>query len=253
MKGRWFAKHEAYRSIRYKKDGDFVEPKYDYREIVANDLSDIEKHNNTLHPLERTFGRKTRRQIMMDNFNPACPKLERSYMWRYVGNEAADINIYNHDYVKCANAEFELADYESLRRLRPGNRKVSAYWLPEDDGRVDRVYLYQGDTYIGEAVDRRQTDFNENQIEQTAEDAEKKLHQFKRLSKFDRMIREERTEIPRVEVWEDPASSQPPLHRREEEEKACKDLFLKDPADKTADYTDDFDMDDYEQKAIMVM
>ena len=66
------------------------------------------------------------------------------------------------------------------------------------DGSVEQVYLYQGDTYIGEAVNRRQYRYNENTIEQTAEDRANMLHQQKRAARFDKMIRDRRAEIGKV-------------------------------------------------------
>ena len=139
----------------------------------------------------------TRRDVLLRFANPNIVSAPRWRLYRYVGNMDY-CTIYNNDYVKAANGEFELIDFESLKLLKPNNYKVEAYWLPEVDGSVEQVYLYQGDTYIGEAVNRRQYRYNENTIEQTDEDRANMLHQQKRAAKFDKMIRDRQAEIGKV-------------------------------------------------------
>ena len=65
---------------------------------------------------------------------------------------------------------------------------------------MESVYLYQGDTYIGEATDADRWRYNECAVERTAEDEAKMLHQNKRIAQYDRKIRGEREKLPRVGV-----------------------------------------------------
>lgn len=197
MRGRWYAKHEAYRVVRNKVEGDFVEPEYQPQTIVADDLSDIEKHNNSLHPLQKTYPGMTRKQVFMKFVNPDLKPIERWYLYKHIGNET-ETSIYNNDYCKVQEMDFWLKDYEMLKRLKPNNRQVMAYWLPESDGSIDKVYLYQGDTYIGEAYNSAKYEYNEFTIERTATDEDNMLHQNKRNAKFDKLIRERREELPVV-------------------------------------------------------
>lgn len=196
-RGRWYAKHEAYRSVRNKVDGDFIEPEYQPQTVVADDLADIVKHNNELHPLQRTYPKMTRRDVFLKNYNPNLKPIEKQLLYRYIGNET-ETSIYNNDYCPVANEEFELTDFDALKRMKPNSKQIMAYWLPEESGSINKVYLWQGDTYIGEALNRRLFDYNECAIERTDEDKEAMLHQNKRLSKFDKTIRERRAEIPKV-------------------------------------------------------
>lgn len=196
-RGRWYSRHEAYKSIRNKVKGDYLEPQYQPQTIVADDLSDIDEYNNQLHPQQKIYPGMTRRDVLLRFANPNIISAPRWRLYRYVGNMDY-CTIYNNDYVKAANGEFELIDFESLKQLKPNNYKVEAYWLPEEDGSVEQVYLYQGDTYIGEAVNRRQYRYNENTIEQTDEDRANMLHQQKRAARFDKMIRDRRAEIGKV-------------------------------------------------------
>ena len=198
-RGRWYAKSEAYKSVRLKVKGDFVEPEYDPRTIIADDMADIDEHNNQLHPNQKKYPGMTRREVMMFCVNPNLPKMDRSIIWKHIGN-SDDCTIYNSDYVMAANTKFNLANFNDLNKLKPNNYKVTAYWLPEDDGSVKEVIIYQGDTYIGRAYNRMNVSYNECKVEMTAQDHENKLHQDKRAAKFDKMVKERKNEIPRIEV-----------------------------------------------------
>jgi hypothetical protein len=196
-RGRWYAKHEAYKSVRNKVNGDYVEPKQQPQAIVADDLSDVEQHNNELHPLQKTYPGMTRRDVLLSNINPILKPIEHWYLYQYIGNET-ETSIYNNDYCPVQGENFELTDYACLNRLKPNNVTVTAYWLPEPDGSINKVYLYQGDTYIGEAVNKAQFEYNENAIERTDQDRANMLHQNKRCAKFDKFIKDRRAEIPYI-------------------------------------------------------
>jgi len=190
-RGRFFAKGEEYRSIRYKKKGDFIEKEYDPQTIIEDDLRDIEEHNNSLHPLQKTYRGKTRKQVFLENINPNLPKLEPWYLYKYIGNET-ETSIRNNDYCAVNYNKFLLENFESLKRLNPGNTEVKAYWIPLKDGSVDKVYLYQDDTYIGEAFNSKQIEYNEFAYERTEEDEANMLRQNKRAAKFDKMTKDHR-------------------------------------------------------------
>jgi hypothetical protein len=196
-RGRWYAKHEAYRCVRNKMDGDFIEPTYQPQTIIADDLADIEKHNNELHPLQKTYPGMTRKQVFLAHINPDLKPIEHWHLYRFIGNET-QTSIRNNDYCAVANEEFELMSFDSLNRLKSNNVKTTAYWLPNEDGSIDKVYLYQGETYIGEALNRSKFDYNENAIERTDEDRDNMLHQEKRLAQYDKFIKESRLEVPKI-------------------------------------------------------
>ncbi|MFK5951250.1 MAG: hypothetical protein QM500_21040 [Methylococcales bacterium] len=202
-RGRWYAKHEAYRSVRNKVKGDYVEPEYQPQTIVADDLADIVTHDNTLHPLQKTYPRMTRKQVLLSQINPNLKPIERWHLYKFIGNKT-DTTIYNNDYCPVNLEVFELATYDSLNRLKSNNNQVTAYWLPEADGSVASVYLYQGDTYIGEAVNAEEFRYNENAIERkdNAEEEAKILHQQKRATKFDNFIKERRQELPKIGIMD---------------------------------------------------
>ena len=196
-RGRWYAKHEAYKSVRFKVNGDYPEEEFDPRRLISDDIAAIDAHNNALHPDQQRYPGKTRKEVLMEHYNPSLKSIERSYLYRFIGNKT-ETSIRNNDYCTVACQRFELKDFGCLERLKPNNRRVTAYWLPDEDGSVGSVYLYQDETYIGEAENLEQFTYNECAAERTSEDEAKMLHQAKRAAKFDRMMKERRNEIPKV-------------------------------------------------------
>ena len=196
-RGRWYARHEAFRAVRNKVKGDFIEPQYQPQSIIADDLSDIEEHNNTLHPLQKTYPGLTRKQVLLKQFNPKLQPIEKWYLYRFIGNQT-DTSIYNNDFCPVQHTHFELADYSSLKKLAPNTSAVTAYWLPNEKGGIDNVYLYQGETYIGEAINNEQFDYNECAIERTEKDKANIEYQSRRVARFDKFIKEQRAAIPHV-------------------------------------------------------
>lgn len=196
-RGRWFARNEAYKSVRNKVKGDFVEPEFQPQTIVADDLADIEEHNNSLHPLQKKYPGMTRKEVFLKYYNPNLKPIEPYYLYKFIGN-VTQTSIYNNDYCPVQGEEFELVDYNSLRRLRPNNTTVEAYWLPNENGSIEDVFLYQGETYIGMATNRKDRAYNECAVERTEADNANMLYQHKRIAGFDKMIREERRSIPKI-------------------------------------------------------
>ena len=196
-RGRWYAKHEAYRAIRNKVEGDYVEPAYDPMQIIMDDLADIERHNSELHPRQKTYPGMTRRDVLMKQANPDLKPIDMAYLMQFIGN-VTETSIRNNDWCMVDNTGFELKDFNSLNRLKPNNYRVTAYWLPSSDESVETVYLYQDGVYIGEAENREKYAYNECAAERTDEDAAAMLHQQKRVAKFDKWVKDRRKELPTI-------------------------------------------------------
>lgn len=206
--GRWYARSEAYSSVRKKVDGDYeIEgAKLTAEQLIADDLADIEAHNNELHKRQKTFAGMTRKDVLMKCVNPELKPIEEWYLLRWIGKQT-NTSIVNNNRVQVNGEQFELKDFGCIERLKPNSRKVEAYWIdrvPAEGnkagavGEVERVYLYQGDTYIGEAENMEKWRYNEFAAERGAGDMAAMLHQQKRVAKFDKMIRERRQQLPRV-------------------------------------------------------
>lgn len=202
--GRWYAKSEAYSSVRKKVDGDYELgaaeigcAKLTAERLIADDLADIEAHNNELHPRKKTFAGMTRKDVLERCVNPDLKPIEEWYLLRWIGRQTGT-SIVNNNRVQVNGEQFELKDFGCIERLKPNSRKVEAYWSENAEGEVERVYLYQGETYIGEAENMEKWRYNEFAAERGAGDMAAMLHQQKRVAKFDKMIRNRRASLPRV-------------------------------------------------------
>lgn len=197
--GRWYARSEAYSSTRKKVNGDYELDgvKLTAGQLIADDLEDIEHHNTELHPRKKTFAGMTRREVLVSQVNPGLKPIEQWYLQRFIG-ERTQTSIVNNNRLQVKGEQFELTDFGCLDRLKPNNRKVEAYWMENGEGEIEKVYLWQGETYIGEAENAEKWRYNEFACERSDADREAMLHQQKRVAKFDRMIRERRAELPKV-------------------------------------------------------
>ena len=90
--------------------------------------------------------------------------------------------------MRVAYEEWWLSDPSVLEKLSPNNYKVTAYYLPDEEGKPTDVYIFQGDRYI-DKVERVET-FNRVMAEQTDEDVAIFIDQQKRIAKFDKYIRD---------------------------------------------------------------
>ena len=202
--GRWYARSEAYSSVRKKVNGDYElgtnelgRAKLTAEQLIADDLEDIERHNTELHKRQKRFAGMTRRDVLVSQANPELKAIEQWYLQRYIG-ERVQTSIVNNNRVQVKGEQFEIVDFECIGRLKPNNRKVEAYYLANSAGDVERVYLWQGETYIGEAENAEKWRYNEFAIERTDDDRAAMLHQQKRVARFDKMVRERRAELPQV-------------------------------------------------------
>jgi hypothetical protein len=67
---------------------------------------------------------------------------------RYIG-EKTETTIRRNQYVRVRNEKYQLPDLDVLASLKPNNYKVTAYYLPETDGTIPQVHLYQDLEFIG--------------------------------------------------------------------------------------------------------
>lgn len=69
-----------------------------------------------------------------------------------------------------------------LRLLKANNYSVDAYFVPQSDGSVNEVYLYQADRFISRAtlIER----YNEAKAERTERDEQIRTDQAKRKANF---------------------------------------------------------------------
>lgn len=90
--------------------------------------------------------------------------------------------------MRVAYEDWWLSDTSVLERLKPNDYKVTAYYMPDGEGKPTDVYIYQGDKYI-DTVEKVET-FNRVMAEQTDDDVAKFIEQQKKISKFSKYVRD---------------------------------------------------------------
>jgi hypothetical protein len=190
--GRWHAKGEYKRTQRVKVDGEMEEKTYKPEQLIAEDMQAIIDHNNGLHSKQNLYPNMTRWEVLMSNLNPKLEPMSRHLVMRYIG-EKAKTSIRNNDYVRVQGANYWLDNNVNvISKLAPRNYEVDAYYLPDKEGNIDEVYIYQNGIYL--CTCGKLERYNEAQIERTEHDEEVRLLQAKRQAKFDKTVKEGRAD-----------------------------------------------------------
>jgi hypothetical protein len=186
--GRWSNRGEAY---KINEDNTKI---YEYDELVADDIYASNYHNMQIHP---NFPDKTRLQVLREMVNPTLDAPDLRIFLKYLGNRT-ETSIRNYDFVRVNHKEFRIDSDKVLDLLTPNNYEVEAYWLPDENGDVNEVYLYQKDTYLGKALIIKA--YNEAFIERTDLDEEIRIGQAKHAAHVRKRIDDQAKSIPRIEI-----------------------------------------------------
>ncbi len=236
--GRWHGK--GARRVDQKKVSDeynhtWEDKKYyTFEELVADDRRDCAEWNNTLHPNQKRYPGMTRWDVLVARINPALRPLDRLTLSRYIG-EKVETSIRRNSTVRVAYQEWWLSDPSVLERLSPNNYKVTAYYLPDEEGKPTEVFLFQNDRYIDKV--RPVVTYNRVMAERTEEDMEAYTEQNKIISHFDKYVRD--NEIGQVGV------STHQLEVEQEEVKALPEIG--DMPDFDSEFYTDFANVDYKR------
>lgn len=160
---------------------------FSYEQLVADDRRDNAEWNNALHPNQKKYPGMTRWEVLVANINPTLQPYDKLTLSRYIG-ERVDTSIRRNSAVRVAYDDYWLSDTSVLERLQPNDYKVTAYYLPDDEGRPTDVYIFQGDRYI-DKVEKVET-YNRVMAEQTEEDIVNYIEQQKKISKFGKYVRD---------------------------------------------------------------
>lgn len=192
-KGKWRMKSKKVSDA----ENDTYEDKkyYSFEELVADDRADNYEWNNSLHPNQKKYPGMTRWQVLVANINPTLERMDKLTLSYYLG-ERVETSVRRNSTVRVAYEDWWLSDPSVLEKLNPNDYKVTAYYLPDEDGKATDVYLFQGNRYI-DKVERVET-FNRVMAEQTDEDVAIFIDQQKRIAKFDKYIRD--NAIPKLMV-----------------------------------------------------
>jgi hypothetical protein len=183
MVPRFYGKN-AYEGQRKKIKGEFMQRECTFEQILIWDAQDTARHNNSLHSDQKKFPGKTRKQVLVECYNrEQCQPWQPWFDFRLACLPTAT-SIRKCNEIQAHNEFFWLRDIKNLEKLKPNRYDVNAYFLPDKDNKVDAIYLYQDDTYIGEALNMMDKRYNECKVEQTDRDKENFLWQQKQTAKF---------------------------------------------------------------------
>ena len=189
--GRWYSRLEANRpkveKVYDENNDTYKEKTYTYDELVADDVRAIDEYNKELHPNQKMYPGMTRWDVLCARQNPELKPWDKSYLYRYIG-EKTSTTIRQNMYCTVQYEQFGLPSPKVIEKLAPRNMKVDAYWLPDADGKVNEVYLWQGDEFI--CVCKPVAKYNEATAEQTIDDKAAYTEQAKYVSQFDKMMRD---------------------------------------------------------------
>ena len=184
-KGKW---RQEYRKLSDETNELWEDKEYfGFDELVADDRRDSWEWNHQLHPNQKKFPGMTRWEVLCERVNPGLRPLDKLTIARYIG-ERVETSVLRNSTVRVCHEEWWLSDTSVLERLQPNDYRVTAYYMPDEEGKPTEVYIFQGDKYI-DHVEKVET-YNRVMAEQTDEDVAKYIEQQKKISKFGKYVRE---------------------------------------------------------------
>lgn len=189
--GRWYAKLEANRPKEEKvydeKNNTYKVKTYSYEELVADDIRAIETFNAQPHPNQKRYPGMSRWDVLCAHQNPNLAPWDKAVLYRFIGQHT-ETTIRQNTYCTVMYNQYGLPSPEIIEKLEPRNYKVDAYYLPDADGTINEVYIYQNGRYI--ATCKPVARYNENTTEQTEYDKAAYTEQSKYVAQFDKMMKD---------------------------------------------------------------
>ena len=189
--GRWYAKLEANRPKEEKvydeKNNTYKVKTYSYEELVADDIRAIETFNAQPHPNQKRYPGMSRWDVLCAHQNPNLAPWDKAVLYRFIGQHP-ETTIRQNTYCTVMYNQYGLPSPEIIEKLEPRNYKVDAYYLPDADGTINEVYIYQNGRYI--ATCKPVARYNENTAEQTEYDKAAYTEQSKYVAQFDKMMKD---------------------------------------------------------------
>jgi hypothetical protein len=195
--GRWWAQYSRYQVDEDKVGDQYVGKRYLYDRLVADDKEDIAQYNAQLHPNQKKYPGMSRMDVLNAHMNPYLLPLSRPAMLHMIGNRT-ETSI-NRLELKCNNATYRLPrGLEDEAMLRPGDKRVVAYWLPDANGEVNEVHIYQHGRYLFTAVSI--ATYSRATVEWTGADQSSFYAQAGYVNRFETEVKEMKAAVPKVAI-----------------------------------------------------
>jgi hypothetical protein len=196
--GCWYGKG-AYKTKNESKDPDYKQPRLPLELIIAEDVESIIRFNNSLHSRQDMFPGKTRMQVLIENVFPQLTGPVLHQLFKAIGYKTAT-SIRNNDYVRVQYENYGIDKFNAIANLKPNNYEVIAYYMPNTDGGIDNIYLYQEETFVCTAS--KIEAYQEAKVERTEKDEAIRLNQSKRQAQFHKMVKTEKENIIKIGIME---------------------------------------------------
>ena len=182
-KGKW---RQEYQKISDETNELYEDKEYfTWEQLVADDRKDNDEWNNTLHPNQKMYPGMTRWQVLEANINPNLLPYDARMLAFHIG-ERVETSIRRNSTVRVAHEDWWLSNTSVLERLEPNKYKVTACYLPDDEGAPQEVFIYQNGKYI-DTVEKVNT-YSRVMAEQTEEDKAAFVEQQKKIAKFNKYV-----------------------------------------------------------------
>ncbi len=195
--GRWWAKGEAYRVDVGKVNDEYVEKTFSIERLIADDIDAIKQYNNQLHPRQKMYPGQTRWQVLQSEMNPNVANVNKAVLYKTIGDKT-ETTIRRNQYLTVQYAKYSLPNPQIIEKLLPNNYSVDAYYIADDNGSINNVYLYQNGNYICKCD--KIIEYNESQAERTQVDIDSYNEQAIYVAKFDKMTKEGRKNLTKTEI-----------------------------------------------------
>ena len=159
---------------------------YTWEQLILEDACDVMEWNNSLHPNQKKYKGMTRWQVFEANINPTLQPINKAVLARYIG-EKVETSIRRNSYCRVDHQDWWLSDTSVLEKLAPNNMKVDAYYIPDEEGKYNEVFIYQNDMLV-DKLENLGT-FNTADAEQTEEDKAIFLKQQKKIASFNNYLK----------------------------------------------------------------
>lgn len=181
------------RLLTNRLNSDQDKTRYSYEEIVNNELADIAAHNSELHPKQDLYPGLTRWDVLVQNQNPNLPQYKPHQVIQYIGYSTT--TSIRAGVARVSYGDYQLPDINLIQDTKY-NGEIVAYYLPDENGMVNSVFLFEDGHFLCEAKEK--VGFQEAIAEQGAHDIAIMQEQFGQQSAFDAMVRKGKQRITPV-------------------------------------------------------
>jgi len=234
--GRFYSKLEANRpkvdKISDASNDNYNDKTYSFDQLVADDLEVIRNFNFSQHPDRELYPGMSRMEVLINNQNPDVREINQAQLAFFIG-EKTSTSIRRSKFMKVQYAWYKLPSPELIGKLAPNNLTVDAYYIPDDDGTIDKLYIYQNNNFICEA--EKEVSYNEATAEQTETDRNAFTEQSKYVASYDKMIKDHKPKKVAI------------IERTEIETPEVVDVIETELPDSNSDFDFDYDADYYAQ------